>query len=58
MRFVAPVPSGARVRGRFVLRQAEIINERQRQLRYDATVEIEGAERPALVADWLTRFVT
>ena len=57
LRFVAPVPVDARVRGRFVLRQARVVNEAQRELLFDATVEIEGASRPALVAQWLTRFV-
>ncbi|MGZ8273226.1 MAG: MaoC family dehydratase [Burkholderiaceae bacterium] len=57
VRFVAPVPVGSRVRAFFVLRQAETIGADQRQLRYDATVAIEGSERPALVADWLMRYV-
>ena len=57
VRFVAPVPVGARIRGRFVLRQAEVISAEQRQTLYDATVEIEGSTRPALVAQWLTRYV-
>jgi acyl dehydratase len=56
LRFVAPVPAGSRVRGRFVLRSAEETSSGQRQIVYDATVEIDGAARPALVAEWLTRF--
>ena len=55
LRFVAPVLAGARIRGRFVLVAAETISPKQRQLIYDATVEIEGATKPALVAEWLTR---
>lgn len=57
VRFVAPVPVGSRVRGRFVLRQAEVIRSEQRQLLYDASVEREGADGPVLVAEWLTRFM-
>jgi acyl dehydratase len=57
LRFVAPVPVGARLRGHFVLRQAEVVSPEQRQLLYDVRVEIEGQQRPALVAEWLTRFV-
>jgi acyl dehydratase len=57
VRFVSPVRVGSRVRGRFVLREAAQVSATQRQLRYDATVEIEGSDKPALVADWLTRFV-
>jgi acyl dehydratase len=57
VRFVSPVPVGSRIRGRFVLRAAEVIGAAQRQTAYEATVEIEGAARPALVAYWLGRFV-
>lgn len=57
LRFVAPVPVGSRVRGHFVLKQAETIGDSQRQIVYDASVEIEGASKPALVAEWLTRIV-
>ncbi len=57
VRFVAPVPAGARLRGRFVLRQAEVLRADQRQLITDVTVEREGSTAPALVAEWVTRFV-
>jgi len=53
VRFLAPVPSGARVRGRFTL---EAVTERpggQVLVHYKAEVEIEGASKPALSADWL-----
>lgn len=56
VRFVAPVPVGRRVRGHFVLRGAEVVGSSQRQLTYDVTVELEGSSRPALVAEWLTRY--
>jgi acyl dehydratase len=55
LRFVAPVPVGSRVRGRFVLKAVDVIDASQRQIVYDASVEIEGAPKPALVAEWLTR---
>ena len=57
IRFVAPVPVGSRLRGHFVLRTAGQIRSDQRQLVYDATVEIDGHDRPALVAEWLMRYV-
>lgn len=50
LRFTAPVPSGARVRLHQVLRQAEPIEGGVR-LTIEATVEIEGETRPALVAE-------
>jgi acyl dehydratase len=55
LRFVAPVPVGSRVRGRFVLKSVDVIDAAQRQIVYEATVEIVGAPKPALVAEWLTR---
>jgi acyl dehydratase len=54
VRFVAPVPSGSRIRGRFKL---EAVTERARneyQIRNTVTVEIEGKTKPALVAEWLS----
>jgi acyl dehydratase len=57
LRFVAPVPVGSRVRGRFVLKAVDVIDAQQRQIVYDAAVEIDGASKPALVAEWLTRIV-
>ena len=56
VRFVAPVPVGRRVRGHFVLRKAEIVGDSQRQLTCEVKVEVEGSSRPALVAEWLTRY--
>lgn len=53
VRFLAPVPSGANVRGRFVLSAAEEKKPGQFLLTYSVSVEIEGGEKPALIADWL-----
>jgi acyl dehydratase len=53
VRFIAPVRSGQRIRGRFVL---DSIDERapgQLLLRHSVTVEIEGVDKPALTAQWL-----
>ena len=55
VRFVSPVPSGARVRGRFVVAEVEERVPGERTLRWDVEVEVEGTARPALVARWLTR---
>ncbi|MDB5591942.1 MAG: MaoC domain protein dehydratase [Enterovirga sp.] len=54
VRFVAPVRSGSRVRGRFVLREVSRRGPAEMLLRHGVTVEIEGAAKPALVAEWLT----
>ena len=54
VRFLAPVKAGARVRGVFALREATRRAPREWLMRYETTVEIEGADKPALVAQWLT----
>lgn len=53
VRFLAPVKSGNRVRGRFTLDSAEEKAPGQWLMRHRVTVEIEGEEKPALTAEWL-----
>ena len=53
VRFIAPVRSGKRVRGRFVLDSVEEKAPGQILVRHTVTVEIEGEEKPALTAQWL-----
>ncbi len=57
VRFVSPVPAGARIRGRFKLESVTPRSPTEFLARHLATVEIEGAEKPAIVAQWLTVFV-
>ena len=53
VRFLAPVRSGKRIRGRFTLDSVEEKAPGQLLFRYTVTVEIEGEEKPALTAAWL-----
>ena len=53
VRFLAPVRSGKRIRGRFTLDSIEEKAPGQWLLRHTVTVEIEGEEKPALSAQWL-----
>src|SRR5215212_438189 len=53
VRFLAPVASGKRVRGRFVLDSVEEKAPGQVLVRHTVTVEIEGEDKPALSAQWL-----
>jgi len=53
VRFIAPVRSGKRVRGRFTLASMEEKRPGQWQFLHGVTVEIEGEDRPALQADWI-----
>jgi acyl dehydratase len=53
VRFLAPVRSGSRVRGRFTLDSIEEKAPGQLLMRHVVTVEIEGEDKPALTAVWL-----
>jgi acyl dehydratase len=53
VRFMAPVRSGKRIRGRFTLARVEEKRPGQWQFVHSVTVEIEGEEKAALVADWI-----
>jgi acyl dehydratase len=55
VRFTAPVPSGARVRARFTLARLDKIEGNGVQVTWNVTVEIEGSDKPALVAEWIGR---
>ena len=55
VRFTSPVPSGARVRARFTLAKYEPIEGNGVQVTWNVTVEIEGKDKPALVAEWIGR---
>ncbi len=54
LRFPAPVPSGSRIRGRFVLRDVTDV-EGGVQVIWDCKVEVEGNPKPAIAAEWVTR---
>ena len=53
LRFISPVRAGRRVRGRFTLAEARLRKDKELQSRTNVTVEIEGEDKPALVADWI-----
>ncbi len=53
VRFLSPVPTGSLIRGRFLLEDCAERKASQWRLSMKSTVEIEGKETPALVANWL-----
>ena len=53
VRFLAPVRSGKRVRGRFTLDSLDEKAPGQLLFRHIVTVEIEDEDKPALTAVWL-----
>lgn len=57
VRFPAPVPSGARIRGRYSLQSLDEIDGGI-QITWNVTIEVEGSQKPSLVAEWLVRQYT
>ena len=55
VRFVSPVPAGARIRGRFTLATIEEIKGGV-QATWNVTIERDGSEKPCCVAEWLVRY--
>lgn len=58
LRFLAPVPAGSKVRGRFKLLSAEDKGGGRWLIKHELTVEIDGGEKPALIAEWLSMQMT
>ena len=55
VRFLTPVRSGSRVRGRFKLIEFDEKRPGQLQQTNEFTVEIEGQDKPAMIAEWITQ---
>lgn len=53
LRLLAPVPSGKRIRGRFKLADCTERSPGEWLLTFDVTIEVEGQDKPALIAEWL-----
>ena len=57
-RFLSPVRSGARIRGRFTLLAMAEQRPGQWQQTFEYAVEVDGTDKPALVAEWIGRTFT
>jgi acyl dehydratase len=55
VRFVSPVPSGSRIRARVALSSIDDKGD-SIQATWSVTVEREGCEKPAVVAEWMVRY--
>jgi acyl dehydratase len=55
VRFVAPVPAGSRIRGRFTLTSTEETGGAIQAI-WSAIVEREGSDKPVCVAEWVVRY--
>lgn len=54
VRFITPVPAGGKVRARVVLAEAKSVANGT-QLKTEATIELEGSDKPAAVVESLVR---
>ena len=54
VRFMAPVKSGKRIRGRFTVKAVEPQSGGRIQIVQDVAIEVEGEPKPALAAEWIT----
>jgi acyl dehydratase len=55
VRFVSPVPTGSRIRGRFTIGAVEEIGG-SIQATWQITIERDGSDKPSCVAEWLVRY--
>jgi acyl dehydratase len=55
VRFTAPVPAGARIRGRFTLAKYEKLADGGVQTTWTVTLEREGGDKPVMVAETISR---
>lgn len=57
LRLVQPVLVGSRLRGHFLISSRSVDDQGRAKSAFDCTVEIEGEDRPALVAQWLSMWI-
>jgi acyl dehydratase len=57
LRLVSPVYAGKNIRGLFSIKDLKVDEKGRSIVTFDTTIEIEGEERPALVADWLAIWI-
>lgn len=55
VRFISPVPSGSKIRATSTLKDVVLKNPNTIQVTRTYTIEVEGVDKPAVVADWITQ---
>ena len=55
IRFLSPVPAGARIRARFTVNSIDDSKPGEMTMITGVIVEIEGQDKPALAAEWIGR---
>jgi len=56
VRFIAPVPSGARIRARFAPAAVADASDGSIQVTWTATIERADGDKPCAVAEWIVRY--
>jgi acyl dehydratase len=57
LRLISPVKVDKRVRGHFTVKNVEVDDKGRNIVTFDCTIDIEGEQRPALIAEWLAVWV-
>ena len=57
VRFISPVYAGKKIRAKFVLSEVSQRKGDQLLIKYEVNIEIEGEDKPAIFAEWLTLLV-
>jgi len=55
VRFVSPVRAGSNIRARIALQSLKDVTDGVEAI-FNATVEVEGGEKPCCVAEWVVRY--
>jgi acyl dehydratase len=56
VRFVSPVKAGSNIRARVTLQSLKDVLPKGMEAVFNATIEVEGAEKPCCVAEWVVRY--
>jgi acyl dehydratase len=56
VRFVSPVRVGSNIRARMALQSLKDVPPNGMEVVFNATVEVEGADKPCCVAEWVVRY--
>lgn len=56
VRFVSPVRAGSNIRARIALQSLKEVPPNGVEVVFNATVEVEGGEKPCCVAEWVARY--
>jgi acyl dehydratase len=56
VRFVSPVPAGSNIRARVALQSLKDVPPSGMEAVFNATIEVEGSDKPCCVAEWVVRY--